>query len=127
MAKSFWSTFYRNLKIECVTFIINCFNVESHYDSLKNLMILLNEEQLKYTRFCIVYNVVNRETKSSTGDSAYSDKPYDISMYLNELLQESPLHDYETRVTFHVFDIDSLKNGDEASEKLIDAICGKEI
>jgi GTPase SAR1 family protein len=51
ITRAYWNTFYQNLKFTIVVYVINLFDQASHAASLKELLILVNQEELKPARF----------------------------------------------------------------------------
>ena len=41
VSRTYWPTFYRNLKIDIIVFMINLYDLKSHQESLKELLVLL--------------------------------------------------------------------------------------
>ena len=112
LTKSYWPTFYRNLRFTLVVFVINIADESSFATALKDVLILLNEEELKLSRFFILFNIItDDEIKKKLGDN--SKKEFrDRATELMNSLKESNVHEFDSRVNWQVFDILRLTDAD---------------
>jgi GTPase SAR1 family protein len=102
ITKSFWPTFYRNLKYTSVIYFINVTDKSSHMSALKELLILLNQEELKDAKFFVIFNVfLGNQILDETLIKEYREKGESIM----KTLGECPIHDYDTRVDWEVVDV----------------------
>jgi GTPase SAR1 family protein len=119
-SRSFWSTFYRNLKFTIVVYIINLFDSNSHLASLRELLILINQEELKQARFFIIFNLSSDEAKKITfNDPNVIKENREIAEDLLTGLRECPIHDYDTRVFWDIIDISKMKAGENKTDELL--------
>jgi len=58
ISRIYWPTFYRNIKFGTVFYIINLLDINSHTNTLKELIVLANEEELKDAKFIIIFNLI---------------------------------------------------------------------
>ncbi len=113
LTKSYWPTFYRNLRFTLIIFVINIADDESTFSvALKDLLIILNEEELKQARIFILFNMaVDDEVKKKLGENLkneFKDKTEELINYL----KESNVHEFESRVNWDLKDIAKFSDGD---------------
>ena len=109
IARSYWTAFYRNLKFGFVFYLINIFDFDSHIESLKSLLILANEEELKQANFIIIFNVVIQGKKFPNNPATWK-LAIDTKDKLMASLRENPIHDYDTRFTSILLDVSKIKD-----------------
>ena len=118
--RKYWPTFYQNLKFTIVIFMINVFDTNSHIASLKELLTLINQEELKQARFFIVFNLVSDESKKLTFNDPNTQKEHrEVVDSLLIDLRECPVHDYETRVFWDIIDVSKMKDGENKTTELL--------
>lgn len=118
-SRSYWSTFYRNLKVTIVIYFINIFDQNSHLLAMKELLALINEEELKTVKFFIIFNPVLEEIqKMSLTPAGFKelDERYEEMM---SILRECPIHDYDSRVHSVIFDVSKMKEGENKTNDLL--------
>lgn len=112
LSKSYWPTFYRNLRFTLVIFLINIVDESSFPLALKELLILLNEEELKQAKFFILFNLaMDDDAKIKLGEkmkTEYKDKMEELINYM----KESNVHEFESRVNWDLVDIAKMSDGD---------------
>jgi GTPase SAR1 family protein len=121
--RQYWPTFYRKIQFNIVIFFIDLFNEKSHLSALKELLILVNEEELKLARFFIIFNLICDDQKKLV----YNDKLNEWKLLAEskmEELRECPIHDYESRVSWEIFDISNLKDGENKTNDLLGKCLG---
>lgn len=119
-SRYFWSTFYRNLKFTIVIYMINLYDTNSHNQTLKELLTLINQEELKQARFFIIFNLITDESKKLTfNDPAIMKENREIAEDLLSSLRECPVHDYDTRVFWDIIDISKMKEGENKTTELL--------
>jgi GTPase SAR1 family protein len=119
ISKSYWPTFYRNLKFSTVLFIIDIFSRDTLNLALKELLTLLNEEELKQARFFIIFNVLEDNTQKNLLSDLDKKEVNELCNDLINTLKECPIHDYETRVFNYILDISKMKEGETKTEDLL--------
>ncbi len=120
ISRMYWPTFYQNLKFTTVVYIINIFDFESHATTLKELLILVNQEELKDARFFIVFNVkVDERKKLSSNDSVLAKECRETAESLLSDMRECPIHEYETRVFSDIIDVSKIKDGENKTKELL--------
>ena len=120
VSRTFWPTFYRNLKIDIIVFMINLNDAKSHQDALKEFLILVNEEELKNARLMIIFNSIVDEKHSIIEGKDEEDKET-VDALLN-YIRECPVHDYDNRVMHSIFDISKMKDGENKTLDLLNEI-----
>ena len=112
LTKSYWPTFYRNLRFTLVIFVINIADESTFSVALKDLLIILNEEELKQARFFILFNTaVDDEFKIKLGENLkneFKDKSDELITYL----KESNVHEFESRVNWDILDVSKISDAD---------------
>lgn len=117
VSKSYWPSFYRALSINIVLYIINIYDVDNYLVSIKDFVQLVNEEELKIAKFYIIFNIKIEDRKKTT---VVDMKDVELKVdYLLALIQESPIHDYDNRVSHFVCDISKLKEGEFNTTKML--------
>ncbi len=109
ISRIYWPTFYRNIKFGTVFYIINLLDINSHTNTLKELIVLANEEELKDAKFIIIFNLIFDGKSNLNNENSWK--------YFNELkdnimdtLQECPIQDYELRFSHIIIDISKIKD-----------------
>jgi GTPase SAR1 family protein len=121
--RQYWSTFYRKIQFNIVIFFIDLFNEKSHISALKELLILVNEEELKFARFFIIFNLICDEKNKLLFNEKYNEWKLLAESKMEEL-RECPIHDYESRVDWGLFDISNLKDGENKTNELLGKCLG---
>ena len=121
VSRTYWPTFYRNLKIDIIVFMINLYDLKSHQESLKELLVLINEEELKGAKFVVIFNCISKDTLiKNSSDSENEQK--EIADSLVNFLRECPIHDYDNRVISSIFDVSKMKGGENNTIDLLKEI-----
>lgn len=118
ISRMYWPTFYQNLKFGFVFYMINIFDFSSHNNSLRELSILANEEELKQAKFIIIFNMILDE-KNIQNNEAKIKYATEIRDGLITVLRESPIHDYDTRISSILIDISKLKEKETKTEEFL--------
>ena len=120
ITRSYWSTFYRNLRFNIVIYFINLYDDSSYMTMMKELIILLNEEELKQARFFILFNIKPDENKKliSNDETTQREQREKIEVILADL-RECPIHEYETRVKWGSIDVSKMKDGENNTVELL--------
>jgi hypothetical protein len=111
--RSYWATVYRNILFNTVIYFINLDDPETFTLTLKELLILINQEELKQSKFFIIFNF-----KSNEADN----KEYKFNEMAENLindLRECPLHEFDSRVKWQVIDITKIKDGEIKTTELL--------
>jgi len=118
ISRLYWPTFYRNLKFGYVFYLINIFDTNSHSNTLKELLLLANEEELKQANFIVIFNIIvdGKNTQNSENTWKYANE---LKEQLLETIKECPIHDYDLRFTEILIDISKIKDKELKTEELI--------
>lgn len=103
ITRDFWSTFYRTLKINLVIFFIDITNPAYLESSLKELLRIINEEELKLAKFYIIFNCFL--PNNTVFDDNVAEYYKDEAEFVLKQLKEYPIHEYEARVDWDIIDI----------------------
>ena len=122
VSRSFWPTFYRNLKIDVVVFMFNVFETRTHQEALKEILILANEEELKSCKIFIVFNLMANEQKKIANDENEMTEVKETVDTLMDYLRECPIHDFESRILYTIFDISKMKDGENKTVDMLKEI-----
>jgi len=126
ITRSYWATFYRNLKVDIVIFIINLGDEENNkLKSLKELLNCISEEELKAAKFFVLFNYI-LEDKDQKKNNAKETKFKEDKELLLEDLKENVIHDMDNRLDFDLFDISKLKKDEIKSIELMNKMFGVE-
>jgi len=123
ITRMYWATFYRNIKVDKVIFIINLCDEENNNNSLKELLNCINEEELKAAKFFVLFNYI-LEDKDQKKHNAKETKFKEDKELLIEDLKENLIYDMENRLEFDLFDISKLKQGEIKSIELMNKMFG---
>lgn len=102
-SRDFWSTFYRTLQINLVFFFIDISEQSTFASSLKELLRIINEEELKFAKFYIIFNCFL--PKTTLFDESVTNYFKDEADFLLKQLKEYPIHEYDARVAWDIIDI----------------------
>jgi GTPase SAR1 family protein len=119
VSRSYWPSFYRNLSVNIVIYIINVFDTDNHQTSIKEFLYLVNEEELKIAKFSIIFNIKLEDRKKlNFTEQDLEEVKLKVDKLLT-LIQESPIHDYDNRVSHFICDISKLKEGEFNTMKML--------
>jgi len=121
ISRLYWSTFYRNLKFGFVFYLINLFDVNSHSSTLKELLLLANEEELKQANFVIVFNVIFNGKSFVNNESSWK-YALELKEQMLEALKECPIHDYNLRFSNVLIDVSKIKDKEMKTKDLLDCL-----
>ena len=121
VSRTYWPTIYRNLKIDIIIFMINLYDTRSHQESLKEFLVLINEEELKTSKFVLIFNIVTKDHTTPNIDEEEKEEKELVESLLNSI-RECPIHDYDNRVTTTMFDISKMKDGENKTLDLLKEI-----
>lgn len=102
IARSYWRSFYRLIKAKSILYFINLSQNNSHQEALKDLLYLVNEEELKQTRICIIFNCFLE--KDEMIDKNYNMYKEQVISLLDKLKQY-PIYNYENRIIWEILDV----------------------
>jgi len=111
VSRSYWPTFYRNLKIDIIVFMISLYETKTHNEALKELLILANEEELKGSKIVILFNCNSKE-KSKSNNNEDDQEEKETAGSILSVLRDASVHDYDNRVTSCVFDLSKMRDGE---------------
>lgn len=103
VARKFWSTFYRTIKIDYIIYFIDINKKETHTQTLKELIKLTNEEDLKKTRICILFNCF-LDKNIFLDDKMRKKYELDAKKIIQEL-REFSIYKFDTRIIWILEDI----------------------
>jgi GTPase SAR1 family protein len=118
ISRLYWPTFYRNLKFGFVFYLINIFDANTHFNSLKELLLLVNEEELKQANFILIFNVIFDGKNFANNESSWK-YALELKEQMLEQLKESPIHDFDLRVGSVLIDVSKIKDKEMKTEELI--------
>lgn len=118
ISRLYWPTFYRNLKFGFVFYLINLFDVNSHTNTLKELLLLANEEELKQANFVLIFNVIFDGKNFVNTESSWK-YAFELKEQMLEGLKECPIHDYDLRISSVMIDVSKIKDKEMKTEELI--------
>lgn len=119
ISRSYWPTFYRNLKFTILLFFIDIFDKNSHNSALKELLILANEEELKHAKIFIVFNIVLDETQKLLMNESSYKEIVETAESLMSIFKDCPVHDYDTRIQWEILDVSKMKEGENKTTALL--------
>lgn len=112
----FWCSFYRNLSVDCVLYFINILDsYENILNSLKQFIHVVNEEELKFNKFYIIFNVIIDNNKLNYKEEEIKSK---VESYMS-IIRNSQVHDIDNRVFYFIFDISKIKKGETNTNNLL--------
>lgn len=112
---AYWPTFYRCIKFDLVVYFINLSDNQTQLDALRELLILLNEEELKSSRFYIIFNIQSLHQTTDESIKEYSLVVEDIIL----MLKECPIHEFESRVEWEIMDIRKTNISNDFLERFL--------
>ena len=105
---SFWPTLYRTIKVDRVLFFIDLSDQSTYSSSIRQLLKVINEEELKHASFFLIFNVTNDNEKPERNEINKKKK----ELY-EEKLKTLPLMNYESRVNSEILDVAQTKYTDQ--------------
>lgn len=115
----FWCSFYRNLSIDCVLYFINILdNHDNIVNSIKTFIHVVNEEELKFNKFYIIFNVIIENKKHNYSEEDLKEIMRKVESYMS-IIRNSQVHDIDNRVFYFVFDISKIKKGETNTTNLL--------
>jgi GTPase SAR1 family protein len=119
ISRSYWPTFYRNIQFTIVIFIININDESTHMTALKELLILINQEEVKQAKFFIIFNTIMDDNLKMAVNEAEKKEYREKAEELMLILRECPIHDYDARVYWDIIDIMRMKDGENKTTELL--------
>jgi hypothetical protein len=119
VSRSYWPTFYRNLKYTIVVYFVSVFDKNNHVQALKDLLVLVNQEELKTAKFFIIFNIILDDLQKMAMQDQATKEASEIAESLINSLKECPIHDYDTRVQWKVFDVSKMKEGENNTTDML--------
>jgi GTPase SAR1 family protein len=120
ISRSFWPTYYRNLKFSKVIFIIDIFDKSTHIEAIRELLLMINEEELKEAKFFIIFNVISVD-KLTLVDSEVKELQEEANNMMGDI-KNALVHNFDTRVEWTVFDISKMKEGENKTVEMMSNI-----
>jgi GTPase SAR1 family protein len=122
ISRLYWPTFYRNLKFDAVIFIINLSDKSSYTTAMKELLILVNQEELKDANLYVIFNIIlNEDDKKKNWENELKDKS-EIANNLMSDLRACSVHSFDTRIFWFIFDITKMKEGETKTTEMLNKI-----
>lgn len=120
VSRTQWPTLYRTVSVNMVIYVINVYDEVSHQIGIKEFLKLINEEELKVARFILLFNIKidDNNKRIMFNDQDMNDIKLIVDSFMVQL-QDSPIHDYDNRVSYFIFDISKLKEGEFNSMRLL--------
>lgn len=109
ISRKFWKTYYKAMKINFILYFIDLYKKETHIQSLKELIKLLNDEELKKCQVSIIFNCV---LEKNVLDEKRREEAEQMKGKLIEKIREFPIYNYDTRIHEFVDDIITMNISD---------------
>ena len=120
ISRSYWPTFYRNLKVDIVIFVICLSDEDNLNKSLKELLNCINEEELKGAKFFVIFNyIVDEKDRKNFLETKYKEE-FEKKELLIQEIKENVIHDIDNRMKHEIFDISKLKQGENKTNELLE-------
>jgi GTPase SAR1 family protein len=120
VSRSYWKTYYRNLKFYKVIFVMNICQRGNHIEAIRELLILINEEELKDAKFFLIFNIVALD-KLTLFDHELKELQETANNLMADL-RSALVHNFDTRVEWTVFDISKMKEGENKTGEMMSKI-----
>lgn len=121
VSRRYWSSFYRNIQVNIVIFLINLYDKEEkQMEAIKEFLYLVNEEELKHSKFFIILNmkIDDKEKKIIFTDNDMKEAMQTVD-YLFSIIKECQVHDLDNRVSYFIADVSKIKQGELSTTKML--------
>ena len=112
--KDFWPIFYRTLNVKLVIYVIELTEQDTMLSSLQNLVILMNEESLKESKFYIIFNCIMPKTQ----DFKESDFKKKVELIISRI-KEYPIFRFNERLRYLIIDIKKSTFSDSQIDSIL--------
>ena len=116
LSRSYWPTFYKNLKIGLVLYFVNISDESTFEASRKELLKLINEEKLKNTRFYLVFNCFLAKNVT-LDDSTLEIEKEKVNTFINKI-RAYPINLFDDRVDWEILSVIRSKISDTMLSKI---------
>ena len=120
ISRQFWPSFYRNIQVNIILYFINIYETEEkQIASIKEFLYLVNEEELKMTKFFIIFNLkLENSNKNTFSDCDLKEANQKVD-YIFSIIHDSQVHDIDNRVSHFIVDISKIKQGELSTTRLL--------
>jgi GTPase SAR1 family protein len=120
ISRSYWPTYYRNIKFLKVIFMIDIFDRSTHIEAIRELLVMINEEELKEAKFFIIFNIIAMERLTLMESEVKELQEVANNMMTD--IRNALVHNFDTRVEWAVFDISKMKEGENKTVEMMSKI-----
>ena len=112
--KDFWPIFYRTLNVKLIIYVIELTEQDTMLSSLQNLVILMNEESLKESKFYIIFNCIMPNNQ----DFKESDLKKKVELIISRV-KEYPIFRFNERLKYLIIDIKKSTFSDSQIDSIL--------
>ena len=112
--KDFWPIFYRTLNVKLIIYVIELTEQDTMLSSLQNLIILMNEESLKESKFYIIFNCIMPNNQ----DFKESDFKKKVELIISRV-KEYPIFRFNERLKYLIIDIKKSTFSDSQIDSIL--------
>ena len=112
--KDFWPIFYRTLNVKLIIYVIELTEQDTMLSSLQNLVILMNEESLKESKFYIIFNCIMPNNQ----DFKESDFKKKVELIISRV-KEYPIFRFNERLRYLIIDIKKSTFSDSQIDSIL--------
>ena len=112
--KDFWPIFYRTLNVKLIIYVIELTEQDTMLSSLQNLVILMNEESLKESKFYIIFNCIMPNNQ----DFKESDFKKKVELIISRI-KEYPIFRFNERLRYLIIDIKKSTFSDSQIDSIL--------
>ena len=112
--KDFWPIFYRTLNVKLIIYVIELTEQETILTSLQDLVILMNEESLKESKFYIIFNCIMPNNQ----DFKESDFKKKVELIISRV-KEYPIFRFNERLKYLIIDIKKSTFSDSQIDSIL--------
>ena len=112
--KDFWPIFYRTLNVKLIIYVIELTEQDTMLSSLQNLVILMNEESLKESKFYIIFNCIMPNNQ----DFKESDFKKKVELIISRV-KEYPIFRFNERLKYLIIDIKKSTFSDSQIDSIL--------
>lgn len=115
ISRNFWSTFYRGINVSLVIYFIDITKKESFDQSMKELIKIINEEELKKAKIFLLFNCFLPKN-TMLDEEKYNQCKEKVDELLRGL-KEFPLHKIDSRIEWEILDVQKSNLNESFIEK----------
>lgn len=116
LSRTYWPTFYKSLNIGLVLYFVNISDESTFETSIKELLKLINEEELKNTRFYLVFNSF-LANNVSPDDSNLEEEKEKVNTFISKI-RAYPINLFDNRVEWEILSVIRSKISDAMINKI---------